>query len=399
MIDDITVRNIKEASSIVDVVGDFIKLRRSGVNYKGVCPFHDDHDPSMTVNPKRNIFKCFVCGAGGNPVDFLMKHESLSYPDALRYLAQKYSIVIDEDYDRERFKHIKPAKPRDVEDVKPLEMLVMDRQHVLETTKERSKNILVYWMQHLPWNDEQRERLDKVLWQYCVGHFAKDGRTVFWQVDEQGRVHTGKLMMYGTDGKRNRDKWEHPGWAHNNMGTFDKEKYGMQQCLFGLHLIDKYPDVPVNIVESEKTALICATTYGLDKGLWLACGGLQNMKESELQPLIDRKRTIYLWPDKDGREDWEVFVDSIAYDNIHIWTKFLTDNWLSDDGEKADIADIILRLLRDPGTALKQQEQVVEWIDGTPFVDPIELQDPRIAKWRDILSQKFNFNKSQDNEQ
>ena len=398
MIDKITVEKIKDAAGIVDVVGDFIKLRRAGINYKGVCPFHDDHSPSMSVSPKRNIFKCFVCGEGGGPVDFLMKHEKLSYPDALKYLAQKYNIFIDEDYDRERFKHIKPAKPRDVEDTKPVEMLVMDKEHVRATAKARNSNIFVYWLQHLPWTDEQRKRVESVLWQYCVGHFAKDGRTVFWQVDDQGRVHTGKLMMYGPNGKRNRDKWDHPGWTHNHMGSFDKSKYAMQQCLFGLHLIDKYPSVPVNIVESEKTALICAITYGLDKGLWLACGGLSNMNDYELQPLIDRKRTIYLWPDRDGKDDWEVFVDGINYKDIHIWTKFLQDNWLPEDGEKADIADIILRLIHDPESATRQQEAVIDWIDGTPFVDPIELQDPRVAKWRDILRRKYNFNKTRNND-
>lgn len=383
-IDPLTEQKIKDAASIVDVVGDFVTLRRAGINYKAVCPFHDDHSPSMSVSPKRNIYKCFVCGAGGNPVDFLMQHPEakLTYPDALRYLAKKYSIWIDDEPQHNaRWQHVKPAKPRSPEDVKPLALLTIDRSIVKRTTDLREQNIFVRWLRSLPWSAEQRARVDAVLWQYCVGHFRKDGRTCWWQIDEQGRPHTAKLMMYQDNGKRNRDRWEHPGWAHNYV-SYDKERLGMQQCLFGLHLIDRHPDVPINIVESEKTAVICAITYGLDKGLWLACGGLQNMKEAELQPLIDRQRTVYLWPDRDGRDDWQLFADSITYGELHIWTKFLTDNWLPEDGPKADIADIVLRLLQHPETACEQQQTAIDWVDGTPFLDPDELADPRIREWR-----------------
>ena len=96
MIDRATVERIMDAAQIVDVVSDFVTLRRAGVNYKGLCPFHDDRTPSFVVSPAKGLCKCFACGKGGNAVYFIMEHEQLSYPDALRYLARKYHIEIQE---------------------------------------------------------------------------------------------------------------------------------------------------------------------------------------------------------------------------------------------------------------------------------------------------------------
>ena len=96
MIDRATVDRIMDAAQIVDVVSDFVTLRKAGVNYKGLCPFHDDRTPSFVVSPSKGLCNCFACGKGGNAVHFIMEHEQLSYPDALRYLARKYNIEIKE---------------------------------------------------------------------------------------------------------------------------------------------------------------------------------------------------------------------------------------------------------------------------------------------------------------
>ena len=88
MIDKATIDRIFDAANIVDVVSDFVTLRKRGVNYWGLCPFHDDKSPSFSVSPSKNICKCFACGEGGTAVQFIMKHEQLSYHDALLYLAK-----------------------------------------------------------------------------------------------------------------------------------------------------------------------------------------------------------------------------------------------------------------------------------------------------------------------
>ena len=96
MIDQPTIDRILDAVQIVDIVSDFVTLRKRGVNYVGLCPFHDDKTPSFYVSPSKGLCKCFSCGKGGNAVHFIMEHEQMSYPEALKYLAKKYGIEIKE---------------------------------------------------------------------------------------------------------------------------------------------------------------------------------------------------------------------------------------------------------------------------------------------------------------
>ena len=96
MIDKETVDKILDAADIVDVVSDFVHLRRRGSNYVGLCPFHNEKTPSFSVSRSKGICKCFSCGKGGSAVHFIMEHEQMSYYEALKYLAKKYNIEIHE---------------------------------------------------------------------------------------------------------------------------------------------------------------------------------------------------------------------------------------------------------------------------------------------------------------
>ena len=96
MIDRTTIERIKDAADIVDVVSEFVSLKKVGANFRGLCPFHNDHTPSFYVSPARRTCHCFVCGEGGDSVGFIMKHEQMTYPDALRWLANRYHIEIQE---------------------------------------------------------------------------------------------------------------------------------------------------------------------------------------------------------------------------------------------------------------------------------------------------------------
>lgn len=96
MIDQATIDKIMAATDIVDVVSDFVSLRRRGANYWGLCPFHDDRSPSFSVSPSKGVCKCFSCGKGGSAIHFIMEHEQLSYYEALKYLAKKYNIEVHE---------------------------------------------------------------------------------------------------------------------------------------------------------------------------------------------------------------------------------------------------------------------------------------------------------------
>lgn len=96
MIDHLTIEKILSAANIVEVVSEFVQLRKRGVNFVGLCPFHDDRSPSFYVSQAKGVCKCFSCGEGGNVVHFIMKHEQLTYVEALKWLAKKYGIEIQE---------------------------------------------------------------------------------------------------------------------------------------------------------------------------------------------------------------------------------------------------------------------------------------------------------------
>src|SRR5512140_2051872 len=98
MIDRPTIERILDAAEIVDVVQEFVPLKKRGVNYLGLCPFHNEKTPSFTVSPAKEIYKCFGCGRSGNAVSFIMEHEKYSYPEALKWLARKYGIEVEETF-------------------------------------------------------------------------------------------------------------------------------------------------------------------------------------------------------------------------------------------------------------------------------------------------------------
>ena len=110
MIDHATIERIIDTAEIADVVSDFVSLRKRGVNLLGLCPFHNEKTPSFTVSPAKGIFKCFGCGKGGNSVNFIMEHENLTYPEALKWLAKKYHIDVVEEEDSEEQKQQKDER-------------------------------------------------------------------------------------------------------------------------------------------------------------------------------------------------------------------------------------------------------------------------------------------------
>ena len=426
-IPDEVVKRVIDRAKIEDVVGDFVDLRKMGVNLTGLCPFHDDKtDGNFIVRPStlsydrpgRNSYRCFVCDAKGGPVQFLMEHERMSFPDAIRWLGKKFNEPVDDiplNYTPP------PPRPKPA----PLPVLEIPRAYVrrtMEIATERTV-VFIYWLRGLPWDDDQRARLQQTLWMYCVGGW-KDGRVVFWQIDHTGIPRAAKLMRYLADGHRKKD--EHPGWIYNQDGCrqqLEPDKHEIIKPLFGSHLLRAYPKAVVNIVESEKTAIIMANYYGdFDSQIWLACGGLKHLQLDSLQPLIDQGRIIWLWPDKDGREAWQEVCDKLGYDNCRLYTNFFDTCWREEDGDKADVADIAVRMMRtgegprqttgDGQGATDQNATarlshgatpahepvrigtiIANIIDDTPFIDPEELADPRLRMWRETLRQRYNFNK------
>lgn len=360
-IDDLTIQRVKDAARIEEVIGDFVTLRKAGVNLTGLCPFHNDtHTGNFIVSPRGkrkygNRYHCFVCGADGDAVDFLTKHEGLSFPDAIRYLGKMTCIEVD----NVPVNYTPPPPPPPPP---PLPDMVMPREWVLKLNRKHYDNNFIRWLYSLPWSDEARARLQQTLWQYCVAG-TRNGWVMFWQIDEQGVVRCGKMMLYQDDGHRNKEKKNHPRWLYNQPGHYNErgdyipgprdilkpDEHRILHPLFGMHLLNKHPDAVVNVVESEKTAVIMANYYGQpDAQLWMACGGLSWLDDNldSMQPLIDQGRTVWLWPDRDGVEKWQQVCDKLGADNVRVYTDFFRTSYVpEDDGPKADIADIAIRLM------------------------------------------------------
>ena len=447
-ISDDIIRAVTDAAKIEDVVGDFVTLRKAGVNMTGICPFHDDkHDGNFIVRPSTiseerhgNTYRCFVCDAKGGPVQFLMNAEHMTFPDAIRYLGKKYSIDVDNIP-----LNWTPPPPRPIPP--PLPPLVMKREWVKPLMNWYNTNNLTLWFGRLPWNEHQRKRMKQTLWEYCVGCFH-DGRVVFWQIDHEGIPRSAKLMRYEPDGHRYKEKKGEKnatGWLYNQDGYRQEclpDEHTILKPLFGAHLLKRYPEAKVNVVESEKTALVMANYFGNpDQQLWLACGGLKFLKIESMQPLIDQGRQVWLWPDKDGVEGWQEVADKLGSPNVQVYTKFFDACWIEEDGPKADIADIAVRMLYHPdwvprevkqqglteqsATASGQSGETLppppdgisdeEWRkhldimrqignyeiahpNEDPILDAEELRDPRLHQWRETLRQRYNFNKTRNND-
>lgn len=201
------------------------------------------------------------------------------------------------------------------------------------------------WFESLPFDSA---RIAEVLAEYYVGATEKDvvvnginygPASVFWMIDDELRVHDAKLIAYTSDGHRVE------GWGNSMRSICEKSKKGPQltqteKVLFGLHLLSRYPDKVVCIVESEKTALVCACHY--PQFVWLATGGCGNLQPSKLRSLMNRSVVVY--PDSGEYDKWNECMKKSGHNQYFI------EDLLEDYESNTDIADIIL------GDAIKKDE-------------------------------------------
>lgn len=357
MIDEKTIQRINDAVNIVDVIKDFEpNVRKVGKGYQCLCPFHPDKNVgSFTISPKKNMCYCFSCEKGGDAVYYLMEGQGMSYPDALRYLGHKYDIEVE---GMEKFKDKPKSKPRDYQlQAEALPVFVLPMSMYERSTKGLYNDVLVRWIYQHHWDASQRGRIANVLKAYHVGTATTKNNeqfTIFWYLDESGNLCTGKMIRYKynghrmkkEDGVKNATDWIHA-WLFRSDASpqYDREKNDWKRTYFGMHMIDRVPDATINIVESEKTAVIMAIAYGNpQRDLWIACGSKTNLTREKLKPLIDRQRDIVLYPDRDGVEAWKDTAEAIGYDRLRVNDEPVTSWWRPEDGEKADIADVVLRM-------------------------------------------------------
>lgn len=375
----ISMERVKAAARIADVVGDYVELTRKGKDLQGLCPFHNDHNlGNFVVSPSKNICSCFACEKTYDPVGFVMAKADVGYLKAIRILARKYGIPLNGDDDDE------PLPVARKKERLPVELVQLPREWPTKANcyqPERMRyNPFKEWLFRLPWTME--EKLSLIFWLsprgYNVGTGIGDnaGWTVFWQIDECGRVLYGKLMKYGEDGHRDKT-------AKYNFDTAAarlrrRSEQGKQRglpadpqvegkvdghCLFGMHLFPEFCEhggTQVRVVESEKSAIIAQTYYTHHPEiLFMATGGAGCLKDDVLKPLLHTGTEIVLCPDADKEGEWRHFAETRDY------PLSMCTNWIDreKDGEKADIADVILRLMaeREVSTRPEREREEREW--------------------------------------
>ncbi len=334
--DDLTIQKLRELP-IFDVCSKLgITLYGMGkLTKRATCWYHDDKHPSMHVNKKKNIYKCFVCGIGGDVLKLVQDYENLTFPEACDWLIHEFSVSVLPDA-QPPMNHgdwhndssqvgttcgDQGACPRDSSgssravpsSLYPLPSSLVDRSLSVDSEFCRSLVSNGYLTTSQMRSAASRYRLGA----------TKEGGVIFWEIDAQNRVHTGKIMYYQSD--CHRDKTHTPTWVHALIKEKLPQDYELQHCLFGLHLINTHPDPlmgrgylseratggavkppHIAIVESEKTAVIMSEI--IPEFIWLSCGGLQMFKPELLSPLTDHK--VILFPDTD--ESGEAFT---------IWTQ------------------------------------------------------------------------------
>ena len=314
--DDLTIQKLRELP-IFDVCSKLgITLYGMGkLTKRATCWYHDDKHPSMHVNKKKNIYKCFVCGKGGDVLKLVQDYENLTFPEACDWLIHEFSVSVLPDA-QPPMNHgdwhndssqvgttcgDQGACPRDSSgssravpsSLYPLPSSLVDRSLSVDSVFCRSLVSAGYLTPSQMQSAASRYRLGA----------TKDGAVIFWEIDQQGHCHNGKFMHYLSN--CHRDKSRNPTWAAAELKKSGQlsQDFENPHCLFGLHLINTGAVKPphIAIVESEKTAVIMSEI--IPEFIWLSCGGLQMFKPELLSPLTDHK--VILFPDTD--ESGEAF--------------------------------------------------------------------------------------------
>jgi hypothetical protein len=216
-------------------------------------------------------------------------------------------------------------------------------EHIEPTLGNYDRNAFVQFLLNL--FPDCGDEIQSVLKHYFVGTY-QDGLTVFWQIDGRGKIRTGKIMRYDpATGKRGIVRsWMQDGekrelktdWMHGKI----KKDFNLNQCFFGEHLLPKFPNKPVAIVEAEKTAIIASLCF--PEFIWLSCGGKKNLKAYDLKKLAGRR--IILYPDADGFDLWQKVAAEARIKNLNVVVSDLIEKHATDQ-QKAngyDLADFLI---------------------------------------------------------
>jgi len=356
---------------VADKLGLKLTGSRDSQKMRCLCFMHTDHNPSLKFNGIRNVWRCFVCGVGGGPIDLVMAYEKLDFKDACQRLMDEFHIY---EYTAPKTVLTARRQPRtqqkqltklDKENMQTSSLKYLDNT---EIEKRRSNDnsfckalvnsqILTY------------DQMCRAAERYRIGSTSKDG-VIFWKIDEKNRLHDGKVMYYDDTCHRikndkNRNTMYYS-WAMKNKMKDAKgrallpQNFHAEQTLFGLHLLAETPNIidekgsekprTIAIVESEKTAIICSERMQSMGTIWMATGGASCLTPAVLRPLKDYP--VVLFPDTDPTGDsynnWKQIADE-ASERMNFKYEIVVSNMLEmrateeEKEAKIDIADYIIK--------------------------------------------------------
>lgn len=381
-LDRITIDKINDLK-ILDVADKLgLKYSSRGSWRKSLCFIHDDHTPSLGLNPSGNKWKCFSCGEGGSHIDLVMKHENLDYPGACEWLIREFGIPVPHQENRKSL----------IEAIKPKLMKYNENDNVdANSINDKRSTLNSSLMEKFKGTSNEFTRAlvnNKILTPEQMQHAAEvfrlstaDDNVIFWQIDRDNHIREGKVMYYQADAHRSHSrKPVTVSWMLKQEHQLP-EDWKARFCLFGLHQLserlefsderlanssinDKQSTINgeaiIAIVESEKTAIICTEliptmspspfTNNPSPVIWLATGGSSNLSIQMLQPLKGKR--IIIFPDTDPTgstfQEWLKIAQDAGKQFGHpITVSDLLERHATEDQKKRkiDIADFILESL------------------------------------------------------
>lgn len=329
--------NAISISEVARRLGD--NVRRVGVNHVTSCPWHDDHHPSLSLveGTGKNYCHCFACNKGGDVISFTMQHEGWTFQEACQWLSSTFGIsttqVMGYVPQPKRRPAVKPAEPT---------YTYIPSEMVEELVS--SENSLCRCLMRI----FQPEAVKWITEEYQLGCYSikdLDDYTVFPNIDYQGRVQNLKVQHYNTD-------YTSPHFAHSDQtaywlgkiwareGRLPKDAVFRSDCLFGEHLLSRYPDSIVALVESPKNAIIGALSF--PTLTWVATGNKGMLKREVLSPL--QQRNVIVIPDRDAITSWAEAISHLR-DIANFTISDFCERAAPVDDRKFDIADFILQQL------------------------------------------------------
>ena len=326
------------AVSIRNVASQFGTVKRYGSTYKTLCPWHEDHDPSLSLVERtgENYCHCFSCDKGGDVIAYVMAAMNTDFRGACEWLSRQYSILTTSTpthISRARQNSVTEAEAESAHDYIPMEML----DGLVSVENSLCQCLMkLFLSQKVEWIAEE----------YLIGSYELNGHdncTVFPNIDYNGQVCNLKVQWYDTDITSPRFAHSQKGLCYWLASMWKNEKrlprtaHYTTKTLFGEHLLPKYPAQTVALVESPKNALVGALEH--PEMIWLATGNKNSLKRHHLQPLSGRN--IIVIPDRDAISQWKELVATMS-DVANFCVSDFCEQVAPVDKPKYDIADYII---------------------------------------------------------